>query len=73
MATGLFSELELVSLDVEELEDDELDRDRDLEGDRLEVLPDGDLDLDFFFVLLWSDDRLSLVSEGVVDTYPVSF
>lgn len=73
MATGLFSELELVSLDVEELEEDELDCDRDLEGDRLEVLPDGDLDLDFFFVLLWSDDRLSLVSEGVVDTYPVSF
>jgi hypothetical protein len=48
-----------------------------LEGDLLDVLPDGegdllpDLDFAFFFVL-WSDDRLSLLSEGV-DTYPVSF
>lgn len=55
-----------------------------LDGDRLDVLPDGEgdrlPDLDFAFFLLFvlvSDVRLSLLSEGVVllvdVLYPVSF
>lgn len=66
-----------MSRDVDELDELLLLLDLDLEGDLLDVLPDGegdllpDLDFAFFFVL-WSDDRLSLLSEGV-DTYPVSF
>lgn len=73
-----FGELvELVPLEVV-LEDELLLlRERDRDGDLLEVLPDGDgdrlpdRDLVFFFVLCGSDERRSFVSVGV-ELYPVS-
>lgn len=67
--------MELVALDVELLDELELLRDLDLDGDLLEVLPDGDGDRDpdrdfvFFFVLC--SVLRSLFSLGAVE-YPVS-
>lgn len=68
---------ELVARLVELLDELLLLLDRDLDGDRLEVLPDGDGDLlpdrllVFFFVLCVSVDLRSFVSVGV-ELYPVS-